>query len=154
MPRHHPTLPRTTASALHRTSPKPRDNVDRNPSRGNRDMMPEEPISPPRQIRASPSPSRPSKINALSPLQAFSPLQPMTVPRDRSNTASEASSAGTRSRASSITKSLSRRQSLIAHAARWGTGEDYEDDSSMSSAGLFSRLTLVKAPNEESGLKR
>lgn len=113
----------------------------------------DEPVSP-AKARASPSPSRPSKLTVLSPLQAFSPLQPMTHARERSYPSSDTSSVHTRSRASSITRSLSRRQSLIAHAARWGAGEDYEEEDVMRAAGLFSRLTLVKAPSENEGLKR
>lgn len=129
--------------------------MDRQAHRHTRENTIEDPGSPGRQPRASPSPSRPTKHTVLSPLQALSPLQPTSQSRHRSQPSSDASSIGTtRSRASSITKSLSRRQSLIAHAARWGAGMDYEEEDVMHAAGLFSRLTLVKAPSENSGLKR
>lgn len=152
-PRYPPALPRTSSPAPPVSSPAPvlQYTMDRNSyfPRGAAD----EPISPPRHQRGSASPSRLQKITALSPLQALSPLIPTPAhPR----TASETSSVGTgtRSRAGSITKSLSRRQSLIAHAARWGTGDEEEDENYMPGPGLFSKLTLVKAPSEGSGLKR
>jgi hypothetical protein len=68
------------------------------------------------------------------------------------------------SRSTSITKSLTRRQSLIAGAARWDQGqrEEWGDENhwagiaagALPTSGLFSRLTLVKAPAEKSGLKQ
>jgi len=70
-----------------------------------------------------------------------------------------------RSRASSnasmnapLSRSLSRRESVYAHAARWAAGgEEYDAwdvEGAGNGAGSFSRLTLVRAPSEGSALKR
>ncbi|WWC67839.1 uncharacterized protein I206_101756 [Kwoniella pini CBS 10737] len=98
-----------------------------------------------RSAKASASPSRPPKLSALSPLQTFSPLQPVKTALPSTSASSDAGSVSGRRRASSVTKSLSRRQSLIAHAANWGAGGK-EDTELPDSGNLFSRLTLVKAP--------
>ena len=154
-------LPRTSSSGAQRIaqSPRRRDSMERPQSRGhNRENIHDEPgSSAAKGTRGSPSPSRPHHLNALSPLQALSPMRSNkskdmlpAVPLPGTDTPG----AGGRSRASSITKSLSRRQSLYAHAARWAAGDEYEDEQMTNPGGLFSRLTLVKAPSESSGLKR
>ncbi|WVQ97991.1 hypothetical protein IAU59_005111 [Kwoniella sp. CBS 9459] len=123
---------------------------DRSPA-GKENMLPEEHMTSPsslgRNIKAATSPSRPPKLSALSPLQTFSPLQPVKTALP--STGSDAGSINGRSRSSSVTRSLSRRQSLYAQAAQWGVKEDQNDYSDASN--LFSRLTLVKAPPEEAG---
>ncbi|WRT64843.1 uncharacterized protein IL334_001779 [Kwoniella shivajii] len=105
-----------------------------------------------RNARGSASPSRPMKLSALSPLQTFSPLQPKQASLP-SASASDAGSLSGRSRASSVTKSLSRRQSLIAHAANWGAGGG-EQQAQPDAGNLFSRLTLVKAPAGDASVRR
>ncbi|OCF37385.1 hypothetical protein I316_00506 [Kwoniella heveanensis BCC8398] len=118
---------------------------------GKENMLPDDHMTSPsshgRNIKAATSPSRPPKLSALSPLQTFSPLQPVKTALP--STGSDAGSLHGRSRSSSVTKSLSRRQSLYAHAAKWGAGDDQND--LPDAASLFSRLTLVKAPPEETG---
>lgn len=109
--------------------------------------------SPPLSIRGSrggtsPS-SRPPKLNALSPLQAFSPLQSMKTPMHVSDTAGTGSLRRSGS-TSSVTRSLSRRESMIENAQRWRSGVDAADDGK----GLFSRLTLVKAPRRKDDVRR
>ena len=114
--------------------------------------------------RSSSSATRPHLFNALSPLQAFSPLQPIAQPisgstsplppsKDPSGSPGSSVGAPSLSRSSSVTRSLSRRQSLIAHAARWDKGE-YVDENLTNPMALFSRLTLVKAPQEKQGIRR
>ncbi|WWD21435.1 hypothetical protein CI109_105920 [Kwoniella shandongensis] len=126
---------------------------------GGKENMPDDhaPSSPQsftgRQSRASPSPSRPMKLSALSPLQTLSPLQPVRA-TPSSLASSDTGSIGGRSRANSVTKSLSRRQSLIAHAEKWGRGDKFMDDDYEKPPDLFSRLTLVKAPAENTGIRR
>ena len=103
----------------------------------------------PRSIRASPSPSRGHHhgLSALSPLQMFSPLEGGRQLKPKPRTPSDASmtSGAGLSRSSSVTRSLSRRQSLIASAAKWSPGQDYEQEN----YAKFSRLTIVKAPAEK-----
>nr|ODN93822.1 hypothetical protein L204_05008 [Cryptococcus depauperatus CBS 7855] len=94
--------------------------------------------------RTSSSPRLP-KLSALSPLQAFSPLEST---RRISETAAPLSSS--LQRAGSLTRGLSRRESMIENAKKW-TGEDNEED---EGTGLFSRLTLVKAPTQENNKDR
>ena len=112
-----------------------------------------------KNARLSPSPSRHHGLTALSPLQAFSPLQTTAQPlRERenhpsNNTSPERGQNG-RSRKNSLTRSLSRRQSVIINAEKWRSGEDYDWDSSADASSLFSRLTLVKAPVEGANLRR
>ncbi|KAK8847345.1 hypothetical protein IAR55_005202 [Kwoniella newhampshirensis] len=127
---------------------------------GGKENMPDDhlPASPQsftgRQSRASPSPSRPMKLSALSPLQTLSPLQPVRA-TPSSLASSDTGSVGGRSRANSVTKSLSRRQSLIAHAEKWGAGGDkFMDEEYGNAPNLFSRLTLVKAPSESTSIRR
>lgn len=109
--------------------------------------------SPPLSIRGSRSgtspSSRPPKLNALSPLQAFSPLQSMKTPMHVSDTAGTGSLTRSRS-SSSVTRSLSRRESMVENAQRWRSGLDADDDGK----GLFSRLTLVKAPRKKDDVRR
>ncbi|ORX38879.1 hypothetical protein BD324DRAFT_295692 [Kockovaella imperatae] len=107
--------------------------------------------SPSRKSKYSGSPSRPH-MTALSPLQAFSPLQSMSLPFKEQSAVSDKSPS--LSRTSSLTRSLSRRQSLIAHAASWDAGHDYDDENLTNPMALFSRLTLVKAPSQDTGLRR
>lgn len=67
------------------------------------------------------------------------------------------SGGGNHSRTNSITRSLSRRQSLYRAAAEWTEGKEYADENLTNPAALFSRLTLVKAPaadQQEQGLRR
>ncbi|WWC86994.1 uncharacterized protein L201_001876 [Kwoniella dendrophila CBS 6074] len=121
-------------------------------------MLPsEEPSSPSayggRHIKGSLSPSRPIKLSALSPLQTFSPLQPAKISLPSTATASDAGSVSGRSRASSVTKSLSRRQSIIAHAASWDKEARLEHEQP-NIGNLFSRLTLVKAPAADTTVRR
>jgi len=108
-----------------------------------------------RSQRLSPSPSRHYGLSALSPLQAFSPLPtPSALPKEKSSRSSNAGtdSPKTHTRSSSLTRSLSRRQSLIANAEKWSRGDEHGDRGDVES--LFSRITLVKAPAEETTLKR
>jgi hypothetical protein len=112
-----------------------------------------------KNLRLSPSPSRHHGLTALSPLQTFSPLHSTAQPlRERENHPSSNTSPeraqGSLSRKNSLTRSLSRRQSLIIHAEKWRSGEDYDWDSSADASTLFSRLTLVKAPVEGANLRR
>jgi len=117
------------------------------------------PNSAGRPSRLSPSPSRHHGLSALSPLQAFSPLSTPSLPnkslaKDKRQTSPSSGTNSPRghSRSASLTRSLSRRQSLIANAERWGRGD--EDNSRGDVTALFSRITLVKAPTEETTLKR
>ncbi|WVF69948.1 hypothetical protein IAT40_004733 [Kwoniella sp. CBS 6097] len=123
---------------------------DRSPG-GKENMLPDEHMTSPssygRNIKAATSPSRPPKLSALSPLQTFSPLQPAKTALP--STGSDAGSIHGRSRSSSVTRSLSRRQSLYEHAAKWRSGKEQDDSPDLGN--LFSRLTLVKAPPEETG---
>ncbi|WVQ76109.1 hypothetical protein IAR50_005751 [Cryptococcus sp. DSM 104548] len=86
------------------------------------------------------SPSRP-KRGALSPLQTLSPLEPLKS----SPPVRVTDTVGAGSRRASLTRSLSRRESMVENAAAWRRGEDVGGDG----RGLFSRLTLVKAPSAE-----
>lgn len=52
----------------------------------------------------------------------------------------------------SLSRSLSRRQSLYNSAENWREGREYRDENLTNPAGLFSKLTLVKAPGEAKGL--
>ncbi|WVR04563.1 hypothetical protein IAU60_001570 [Kwoniella sp. DSM 27419] len=126
----------------------------RTDARGNKENTMPEDSSFGRSIpRGAASPSRPPKLSALSPLQTLSPMQPPKTALPSSY--SETGSVGGRSRSSSVTKSLSRRQSVIAHAASWAAAP--EGDAEHPYAGSsFSRLTLVKAPAEDSsqGVRR
>ncbi|WVW78552.1 hypothetical protein I302_100508 [Kwoniella bestiolae CBS 10118] len=106
-----------------------------------------------RNVRGSASPSRPPKLSALSPLKTFSPLQPIKSALPSTSAPSDTGSISGRSRASSVTKSLSRRQSLIAHAATWGAGGQQEPEHP-EAGSLFSRLTLVKAPAADTTARR
>jgi hypothetical protein len=113
-----------------------------------------------RAARASPSPSRHHGLSALSPLQTLSPLQPSREISKSPSRPSYDPDAGintpstTRSRASSVTKSLSRRQSVVRSAEQWSAGKEYVDENITNPSNLFSRLTLVKAPQEDKGMKR
>ncbi|WVQ83386.1 hypothetical protein IAT38_005527 [Cryptococcus sp. DSM 104549] len=165
IPRSHSNSPTFAhLSASRRTS---RDNLHAYAAQGGKDNMPDDThLSSPQNIggrssRTSPSPSRPPKLSALSPLQTFSPLQPVkTAPPGPAGDApattgtNSAASGGGRSRAGSVTRSLSRRDSVVAQAARWGSGEGNYDEEQTSPRNLFSRLTLVKAPAEKPGLGR
>ena len=138
---------------VHTPSPRSLPN-DKYPQRVATDMS-----SPgPGRNRLSQSPSRHHGLTALSPLQAFSPLQP-TAPlfgishsRSNSDAGSVASSVADGSRTGSVTRSLSRRQSLIASAEKWSPGE--LENSRGDASSLFSRLTLVKAPAEGANIRR
>jgi hypothetical protein len=73
--------------------------------------------------------------------------------------ASDRSSLGGHSRTNSasasggsLSRSLSRRQSLYNSADNWREGREYRDENITSPAGLFSKLTLVKAPGEAKGV--
>jgi hypothetical protein len=121
--------------------------------------------SSPSGLRPRPhqSPSRHHGLSALSPLQGLSPMPTASVPlpSPRSSHArsisgeSDGRSAGGHSRAGSVTRSLSRRQSLYHSAAEWGDGKEYGNENTSTPASLFSRLTLVKAPaSEQAGLRR
>lgn len=110
------------------------------------------PSSAAKSSKLSPSPARHHGLNALSPLQAFSPLQTLPLPVKDKSQSSGTDSPKTHTRSSSLTRSLSRRQSLIANAEKWGRGEEEENRGDIGS--LFSRITLVKAPAEETTLKR
>ncbi|WWC59363.1 uncharacterized protein I303_101915 [Kwoniella dejecticola CBS 10117] len=151
-------------STLRADLPKPEDITHLSPSGRSRgankeNMFPlDDPLSPSspysgRNAKGSASPSRPPKLSALSPLQTFSPLQPVKAALPPTTASSDAGSISGRSRASSVTKSLSRRQSLIAHAAGWAAGGK-EDIDQNDSGNLFSRLTLVKAPAADSSAIR
>ncbi|ODN82301.1 hypothetical protein L202_02580 [Cryptococcus amylolentus CBS 6039] len=97
--------------------------------------------SPAVNIRGNhPSPSRP-KRGALSPLQTLSPLEPLKA----SPPVRVTDTAGAGPRRASLTRSLSRRESMVENAAAWRRGEEVGGDG----RGLFSRLTLVKAPAAE-----
>ncbi|ODN73643.1 hypothetical protein L198_08268 [Cryptococcus wingfieldii CBS 7118] len=97
--------------------------------------------SPAITIRGNhPSPSRP-KRGALSPLQTLSPLEPLKA----SPPVRVTDTAGAGPRRASLTRSLSRRESMVENAAAWRRGEEVGGDG----RGLFSRLTLVKAPAAE-----
>lgn len=105
------------------------------------------------------SPSRtPHHLNALSPLQSFSPLQPSSMPKLApavSNTASVGSvpdSATSDSRR--LVKSMSRKQSMYASAAQWEKGQWERENENTPMGGLFSKITLVRAPDQDSGLKK
>ncbi|RXK37492.1 hypothetical protein M231_05213 [Tremella mesenterica] len=125
----------------------------------NMDPSPGSPNKP-RQVRASPSPSRHPHhhgLSALSPLQMFSPLESNQppMPKPKSRAPSETSSGGPR-RPTSVTPSLSRRQSVISQAAKWGQREyDIGREEPYSIGEVFSRLTIVKAPAEkDTGLRQ
>ncbi|ORY30411.1 hypothetical protein BCR39DRAFT_529782 [Naematelia encephala] len=166
-PRLHTDLPRTSHPFLRDPTHSRRDSMERRSlSRSTSETSGLSidhsggltvPPSPSRNARGNISPSRPFGLSALSPLQTFSPLQPKST-LDGAGFAG--SSEGRRSRASSrgsLTRSLSRRQSLIDHAARWAVGDEYGDENYGSVSGLFtkSRLTLVKAPAEKKiGMQR
>ncbi|KAK6903860.1 hypothetical protein I203_107368 [Kwoniella mangroviensis CBS 8507] len=115
--------------------------------------LPSSPYSSSRHAKGSASPSRPPKLSALSPLKTFSPLLPVKSALPSTSASSDAASIGGRSRASSVTRSLSRRQSLIAHAASWGAGGHNEPEHP-DAGNLFSRLTLVKAPAADTNIRR
>lgn len=172
-PQPRQALPRTSviAAPLHPqlATPGRRDIMDRpmSMSRSHSQTFRDAPDrldTSPRSIRSNKSGASPHRhhhqLNALSPLQAFSPLQTPQLNHDKrlghSRATSEAGSAGYggHSRSNSVTKSLSRRQSLIASAERWKEGNEWQDENIGPAAGLFSKLTLVKAPNEGSGLKK
>lgn len=152
VPRHHQTVNKKSAPKQHPTH----GSMDRHFSKSLQD----EPFGGSggfgkQNARLSPSPSRHHhQLTALSPLQAFSPLQ-STQPLRETSTNSEYRSGHGRSRSNSITKSLSRRQSLIINAERWGKKEEEDEyDARGDAMSLFSRLTLVKAPVEAATLKR
>jgi hypothetical protein len=101
--------------------------------------------------RTSASPSRPHHLTALSPLQSFTSLKPEKASHERPvgtktpETLSRANSQKSHKSHASLSRSLSRRDSLYANAARWGTGGDEEEN---VPSEFFSRLTLVRAPSE------
>jgi hypothetical protein len=133
------------------TTPKIRSSPQRKATGAVANMDNSSPQSIPGKNKLSASPSRHRNHNVLSPLQTFSPLQPVSnLPK--SSLASDAGSVGGRSRAPSLTRSLSRKQSLYANAAKWSQGHDYDDENITNPASLFSRLTLVKAPSEASAM--
>jgi len=110
-------------------------------------------ISPSRQRLAAPpsarggsgsSPSRsPRGFNALSP------LQPMSMPK------AAAAAAESPSQPPSLVRSMSRKQSMYDSAAKWEQGQFMREmeGSENTNNGSFSRLILVKAP-EDVGLKQ
>ena len=103
--------------------------------------------------RPSASPGRHHHgLSALSPLQTFSPLQPVAIPRREGSGRSRANSAAKEEKPS-LSRSLSRRQSLYRNAEKWDAGEEYVDENMMNPGSLYSRLTLVKAPAEKEGIR-
>lgn len=149
-PQHHPNLGK---------SPSP-INMDRSPQRGGGDSTSGSPSSMRsyhmKGVSASPS-LRPHGLTALSPLQAFSPLQKHKDLKDEPQSAGASdggrtpASESTRSRAGSVTKSLSRRASLYHSAEVLGRDEMQNEQ---SPSALFSRLTLVKAPGQKEGIRQ
>lgn len=118
--------------------------------------------SSPSGLRPQQSPSRHHGRSALSSLQGLSPMPTPSIPLPSPSShtrsisgESDGRSAGGHSRTGSVTRSLSRRQSLYHSAAEWGVGKEYSNENLTSPASLFSRLTLVKAPaSEQSGLRK
>ncbi|TYJ51404.1 hypothetical protein B9479_008026 [Cryptococcus floricola] len=98
--------------------------------------------SPAVNIRGNhPSPSRP-KRGALSPLQTLSPLEPLKA----SPPVRVTDTAGAGARRASLTRSLSRRESMVENAAAWRRGEEVGGDG----RGLFSRLTHTRSKSGSS----
>lgn len=111
---------------------------------------PNQNLAAPRVAKAGSSPSRqPHPLNALSPLQSFSPLQSVPVPKTAGPESAPSDGRGR------LVRSMSRKQSMYASAAQWEKGQ-YERalEAENMSGGLFSKITLVKAPDQESGLKK
>lgn len=105
------------------------------------------------------SPSRtPHHLNALSPLQSFSPLEPSSMPKlapavSNSPLVGSAPDSAT-SESRRLVRSMSRKQSMYASAAHWEKGQWERENENMPMGGLFSKITLVKAPDQDSGLKK
>lgn len=168
-PKHHPNLTKSPKSASSPTLAEPSSRnshtMDRSPHRGGGGGLGGDgsPSARPQNIKgATASPSlRAHGLSALSPLQTFSPLHTHKELRDSSTLASAAASDGSRtpgsesnrSRAGSLTRSLSRRESLYRSAEIWNKDEDaYKADHQQTPAEMFSRLTLVKAPVKKEGM--
>lgn len=104
------------------------------------------------------SPSRNTHhLNALSPLQSFSPLQ--TSPRPKTASVPSASAGSLTDSATGegrtrLVRSMSRKQSMYASAAQWEKGQWERENENTPIGGLFSKITLVKAPDLDSGLKK
>jgi hypothetical protein len=43
---------------------------------------------------------------------------------------------------------------VVRSAEQWSAGKEYVDENITNPSSLFSRLTLVKAPQEDKGMKR
>lgn len=114
-------------------------------------------LTVPRQSKGQAGGSSPSRIphlNALSPLQSFSPLQASPGPRTASTITESAPASVPSEGRGRLVRSMSRKQSMYASAAQWEKGQYERDHENRQAGGLFSRITLVKAPDVESGLKK